>query len=128
MAKTIKYTGSADNYAEIAVTGKQSVWQVGQQEERSDADATLLLATGQFRTVAHIPVMYDGAGSICSEENTIGFAGSGIAYDSQGRVSAHDGWTVMYDASGRVASQTNGTRTQTFAYDSAGRYTGYSEA
>lgn len=59
MAKTIKYTGSADNYAELAVTGRQSVWQVGQQEERSDADVSALLTTGQFSVVANTPVMVD---------------------------------------------------------------------
>ena len=48
MAVTIKYIGHSDNYAELPVTGKQSVWQIGQQEERSDAEAALLLATGLF--------------------------------------------------------------------------------
>ena len=48
MAVTIKYIGTADNYAELPVTGKQSVWQVGQQEERPDNEAALLMATGLF--------------------------------------------------------------------------------
>ncbi len=50
MPTTIKYIGTADNYAELAITGKQSVWQVGQQEERTDAEAALLLSTGMFST------------------------------------------------------------------------------
>ena len=51
----IKYTGAADNYAELPITGKQSVWQIGQQEDRESAEAALLLATGLFST-ASIPV------------------------------------------------------------------------
>lgn len=50
MATFIKYIGTADNYAELQITGKQSVWQVGQQEERPDNEAALLLATGLFST------------------------------------------------------------------------------
>jgi len=50
MPTTIKYIGTADNYAELAITGKQSVWQVGQQEERTAAEAALLLSTGMFST------------------------------------------------------------------------------
>ena len=51
-----------------------------------------------------------------------------VTYDSQNRVSTYDSWTISYDASGRASSQTNGTLTQTFNYDSAGRYTGITEA
>ena len=50
---TIKYIGSADNYSELPVTGNQSLWQIGQQEERPDAEAGLLLATGLFSSPAH---------------------------------------------------------------------------
>jgi len=56
MAQTIKYIGNQDNWFEVAVTGKQSCWQVGQQEERSDAEAALLLATGLFYSAPE-PVM-----------------------------------------------------------------------
>lgn len=56
MAITIKYIGTADNYAELPVTGKQSVWQLGQQEERGDVEAGLLLATGLFSSLP-LPVM-----------------------------------------------------------------------
>lgn len=51
-----------------------------------------------------------------------------VSYDSQNRVSTHDSWTISYDSSGRASSQTNGTLTQTFTYDSAGRYTGITES
>lgn len=51
-----------------------------------------------------------------------------ITYDSQGRVSTHDGWTMTYDASGRVARQTKGAQTQTFNYNAAGLYTGITES
>ncbi len=58
---------------------------------------------------------------------TVGAAS--VTYDSQGRVATHDGWTVTYDATtGRAASQTNGVKTQTFSYDSVGRYAGYVES
>lgn len=52
MSTYVKYIGTADNYAELPVTGKQSVWQVGQGEERSDAEASLLLGTGLFSSAA----------------------------------------------------------------------------
>ncbi len=52
---TIKYVGSADNYAELPVTGNQSIWQIGQQEERPYAEAALLMATGLFDS-QQIPV------------------------------------------------------------------------
>ena len=52
MELIIKYIGTADNYAELPITGKQSVWQVGQQEERPDNEAAKLLATGLFSSPA----------------------------------------------------------------------------
>lgn len=51
-----------------------------------------------------------------------------VTYDAQGRVATHDGWTMVYDSAGRVASQTKGTQTQTFNYDTSGRFTGVTEA
>lgn len=51
MPKTIKYTGSQVRWPELSTTGRQSVWTPGQQEERSDAEAALLLGTGQFSEV-----------------------------------------------------------------------------
>lgn len=51
MPKTIKYSGSQVRWPELAYTGKQSVWRPGQQELRSDSEAALLLATGQFTDV-----------------------------------------------------------------------------
>lgn len=51
MPKTIKYVGPQSRWPEIAVTGKQSVWMLGQQEERSDAEAKALLDTGLFAGV-----------------------------------------------------------------------------
>lgn len=53
---------------------------------------------------------------------------SNITYDSQNRVATQNGWTLAYDSVGRLASQTYGTQTQTFNYDSAGRYTGITES
>lgn len=51
MPTTIKYIGSNARYYEIAVTGKQGVWLPGQTEQRSDAEAAALLATGMFSGV-----------------------------------------------------------------------------
>lgn len=48
MPKTLKYIGSQVRWPELSVTGKQAVWYPGQQEERSDSDATALLGTGYF--------------------------------------------------------------------------------
>jgi hypothetical protein len=51
MPLTIKYNGSERGWDELAVTGKPSVWNPGQQEERSDAEAALLIGTGLFSRV-----------------------------------------------------------------------------
>ena len=48
MPKTIKYIGTQRGWPELAATGKQSSWNPGQMEQRSDSEAALLLATGQF--------------------------------------------------------------------------------
>lgn len=48
----IKYIGTQQRWPELAVTGKQSVWMPGQEEERSDAEANALLATGLFERSA----------------------------------------------------------------------------
>lgn len=48
MSKTIKYIGQQDRWSELAITGKQSTWRLGQQDERSDAEALQLLRSGQF--------------------------------------------------------------------------------
>lgn len=52
MAIDIKYIGTQDRWPELAVTGKQSVWARGQEEERSDVEGLLLLATGLFERAA----------------------------------------------------------------------------
>jgi lysophospholipase L1-like esterase len=51
MPLTIKYNGSERGWDELATTGKPSVWNPGQQEERSDSEAALLIATGLFSRV-----------------------------------------------------------------------------
>jgi hypothetical protein len=68
MSKTIKYTGAQVRWPELAYTGKQSVWQPGEQDERSDAEAALLLATGLFTQVytlndLPLPSLVSGAGN-----------------------------------------------------------------
>jgi hypothetical protein len=51
MPLTIKYNGSERGWDELSVTGKPSVWNPGQQEERSDSEAALLIGTGLFSRV-----------------------------------------------------------------------------
>lgn len=51
MPKTIKYIGTQDGWAEIAVTGRPSNWKRGAIDERSDLQAAQLLATGLFTDV-----------------------------------------------------------------------------
>lgn len=51
----IKYIGTQDNLFEVAVTGKQSTWKIGQMEERDNTEAALLLATGLFEAPS-VPV------------------------------------------------------------------------
>ena len=133
MPTTIKYIGTADNYAELAITGKQSVWQVGQQEERTDAEAALLLSTGMFSTpskpVTATTNLTGGIDFVIGGKSAGAKLGAAqVTYDTSGRVATHDGWTLSYDSSGRVSSQTNGTQTQTFNYDSSGRFSGITES
>jgi len=52
----IKYIGTADNFSELAYTGKQSIWKDGQSEFRSDAEAAQLAASGMFEFEA-VPLM-----------------------------------------------------------------------
>lgn len=59
MPKTIKYIGTQVRWPELAVTGKQSTWNPGRQDERSDAEADLLLGTGLFLT---LPPLATGGG------------------------------------------------------------------
>lgn len=55
MSKTIKYIGPQKRWSELSTTGNQSTWLMsGQMEERSDAEAALLLATGLFSDVSAI--------------------------------------------------------------------------
>ncbi|MGV7210496.1 SGNH/GDSL hydrolase family protein [Oxalobacteraceae bacterium A2-2] len=55
MSKTIKYIGSQDGWPEISITGKQSVWRIGQQEARGDSEADTLLLTGLFSLLSQTP-------------------------------------------------------------------------
>lgn len=69
MSKTIKFTGTQVRWAELAVTGKQSTWDPGDQDERSDAEAGLLLGTGLFTqvySVNDLPLasLVSGAGNV----------------------------------------------------------------
>ncbi len=48
MAIDIKYIGTQSRWPELATTGKQSIWFPGQEEERPDGEAALLIATGLF--------------------------------------------------------------------------------
>jgi hypothetical protein len=51
MSKTIKYIGTQTRWSELSITGKQSTWSPDATDERSDTEAALLLATGQFSDV-----------------------------------------------------------------------------
>ncbi len=95
----------------------------------ADVEADLI-ARG-FATAVGLPPGVSAPGAnLASDLAAIGAAAgaSSITYDSQGRIATHDGWTMNYDTSGKVASQTKSGRTQTFSYDSAGRYTGFVES
>jgi len=49
---TIKYVGSQQRWPELSITGKQSAWMPGQQEERGETEAMQLLATGLFQRLS----------------------------------------------------------------------------
>lgn len=51
----IKYIGTADKFSEIAYTGKQSVWHIGQIEDRPDVEVAQLLRTGLF-DIEFVPI------------------------------------------------------------------------
>lgn len=76
MPKTIKYIGTQSRWPELAVTGKQSVWMPGQQEERSDAEAQALLATGLFGGVA-AGLSRNSASDALQDASAFAFSGSG---------------------------------------------------
>lgn len=48
---TVRYVGTQDRWPELAVTGKPSVWHLGQAESRDVSEATLLLRTGLFERI-----------------------------------------------------------------------------
>lgn len=58
MDKTIKYVGTQRRRAELAETGRSSFWRPGQSEPREDAEAAILLATGEFETTSE-PAEHD---------------------------------------------------------------------
>lgn len=78
MAKTLKYSGSQDRWSEVAITGKQSIWRIGQTEERSDQEATALLSTGLFADLGAQARPYGSTGSA----NTIVLFGDSITYQN----------------------------------------------
>lgn len=103
MPKTIKYTGSQSRWHELAVTGKQSVWMSGQQEERSDAEALQLLGTGLFAEVLSL--------SALPLQSLVSGAGDGtfaIAADSMG-----DRCTGIISVGAGAAVRVNGVVTVT---------------
>ena len=65
MPTLIKYTGQQLRWPELATTGKQSIWNPGQQESRPDSEALLLLGTGLFTTPGFTKVV--GANFTLSE-------------------------------------------------------------
>ena len=77
MPKTVEYIGNVHRWPELAVTGRQSVWIPGQAEQRSDAEAAQLLATGLFsdidatqlpeQKVAAISALVSRAGIVASD-------------------------------------------------------------
>jgi hypothetical protein len=77
MSKTIKYTGTQDRWPELLVTGKPSLWLPGQQEERSDAEAALLLATGLFSGVKLGTVIDSVTGAVTDRTGAVASAGGG---------------------------------------------------
>ena len=90
MPVTIKYIGTSDNYAELPVTGKQSIWQIGQQEERPDNEASLLMATGLFYSPP-VPVF---AATNLTGGSIFSAAGKPVLEVLDGRVVSDDADTV----------------------------------
>ena len=73
MPKTIKYIGTQQRWPELAITGRQSVWNPGQQEERTDAEAFALLGTGRFIGVPVASSFDPAASRIASASGDLSF-------------------------------------------------------
>jgi len=130
--KRVKYIADDGPFCEVGITGKQTSWRRNQSGFVTEANAILLIASGKFvLSSTAFATDSDGLDSHLAEHSAMGAAlgSAAVTYDAQGRVATHDQWTMTYDATtGRASSQTNGVKTQTFSYDSAGRYTGYVES
>lgn len=93
MAKTIKYIGTQDRWPELAYTGKQSVWTLGQTEERSDTEAAQLMATGKFSDVSATQLPPEKVAQISGVVSRAGIQ-SGIASSTIAQLGA---WGQMPD-------------------------------
>ena len=113
MNTTLRYIGAQHGWPEIAYTGKQSTWHVGQQEERDAAEAALLLATGQFERVGLplSPVELLGASSMVA---AAGVGGSAPYTREQLR--------LLAEASGLTPGATYRTVEGVIAYAKTARY------
>lgn len=72
MSKTVKYIGSQQRWPELSTTGKQSTWLPGQTEERSDAEAAQLKATGLFSDISSIQLSASKVAALSSIASRIG--------------------------------------------------------
>lgn len=101
MPQTIKYTGTQVRWSELPVTGKQSTWNPGHQEERSDAEAALLKGTGLFTDVvalsdlnpAALQSLVSGAVNLPGRPRALLF-GNSIAYQNTRVMAAGLGTSV----------------------------------
>lgn len=82
MPKTIKYTGSQRRWPELAATGRQSVWFPGQTEQRSDVEASQLLATGLFADIDATQLGEEKMVSLSSLVSRAGILGAQRGYFS----------------------------------------------
>jgi len=124
MSKTIKYIGAEDNWAELAVTGKQSRWRRGQQEERPDGEAALLIATGFFSGVQLQASVDSVTGVIRSQSGQVissapvTIAG-GLTIGSTLTASASGGWKVTGGQWLRDGSAISGATALTYQLQAA---------
>jgi hypothetical protein len=78
MTTQLQYTGTQERYFETAVTGKSRVWGSGRIAEVDDGDATLLLATGNFRRHWATKVAEDGTPELQAPGVSAAGSSSGI--------------------------------------------------
>ena len=89
MTTPVKYTGTTKPFFELAITGQQGSWMPGQIRDRSDADAALLIASGQgfVKALAQVDTNADATDGIALPDTVQALvSGAGIGKSAKPRI------------------------------------------